>query len=98
MRFGRHPSVEGMPRSGYDQYKEAWDTGYWSSIPMGGKQDSPLSFAASGRRRPLSVVDPARNQCTFSTPTSRRPEGQQFTAIRAGDGRLARSPDTHAGW
>ena len=24
--------------SGYDQYKEAWDTGYWSSVPMGGKQ------------------------------------------------------------
>eukprot|EP00439_Symbiodinium_sp_Y106_P084116 s109_g24.t3 len=24
----------------YDQYSEAWDTSYWSSVPMGGKQDS----------------------------------------------------------
>ena len=26
--------------SGYDQYSEAWDTSYWSSVPMGGKQDA----------------------------------------------------------
>jgi len=24
----------------YDQYKEAWDTGYWGSVPMGGKNES----------------------------------------------------------
>merc|ERR1719453_1379814 len=30
----------------YDQYKEAWDTEYWSSIDMGGKQESVHFFHA----------------------------------------------------
>ena len=33
-----------LPCSGYDQYKEAWDTGYWSSVPMGGKNESVHFF------------------------------------------------------
>eukprot|EP00931_Biecheleriopsis_adriatica_P114518 TRINITY_DN902_c1_g1_i5.p1 TRINITY_DN902_c1_g1~~TRINITY_DN902_c1_g1_i5.p1 ORF type:complete len:672 (-),score=165.43 TRINITY_DN902_c1_g1_i5:322-2160(-) len=28
----------------YDQYSEAWDTGYWSSVPMGSKQESVHFF------------------------------------------------------
>ncbi|CAE8714053.1 unnamed protein product [Polarella glacialis] len=27
----------------YDQYQDAWDTGYWSTVPMGGK-DEPVHF------------------------------------------------------
>ena len=33
-----------LPCSGYDQYKEAWDTGYWGSVPMGGKNESVHFF------------------------------------------------------
>jgi len=41
----------------YDQYKEAWDTGYWSSIPMGGKQESVHFFHTYKQKVDYVFVD-----------------------------------------
>ncbi|CAE7357265.1 WAXY [Symbiodinium pilosum] len=41
----------------YDQYKEAWDTGYWSSVPMGGKQESVHFFHTFKQKVDYVFVD-----------------------------------------
>merc|ERR1711998_184715 len=34
----------------YDQYEEAWDTSFWSSVKMGGKEESVHSSTPTSRR------------------------------------------------
>jgi len=41
----------------YDQYKEAWDTGYWSSVPMGGKNESVHFFHTYKQKVDYVFVD-----------------------------------------
>jgi len=41
----------------YDQYKEAWDTGYWSSVPMGSKQESVHFFHTFKQKVDYVFVD-----------------------------------------
>eukprot|EP00439_Symbiodinium_sp_Y106_P060037 s2288_g8.t2 len=41
----------------YDQYKEAWDTGYWSSLPMGGKNESVHFFHSYKQKVDYVFVD-----------------------------------------
>ncbi|CAE7897485.1 unnamed protein product [Symbiodinium microadriaticum] len=41
----------------YDQYKEAWDTGYWSSLPMGGKNESVHFFHTYKQKVDYVFVD-----------------------------------------
>jgi len=41
----------------YDQYKEAWDTNYWSSVPMGSKQESVHFFHALKQKVDYVFVD-----------------------------------------
>jgi len=41
----------------YDQYSEAWDTSYWSSVPMGGKQESVHFFHTYKQKVDYVFVD-----------------------------------------
>eukprot|EP00913_Durusdinium_trenchii_P001378 g1275.t1 len=41
----------------YDQYAEGWDTSYWSSVPMGGKQESVHFFHAHKQKVDYVFVD-----------------------------------------
>ncbi|CAE7235888.1 unnamed protein product [Symbiodinium sp. CCMP2592] len=41
----------------YDQYKEAWDTGYWGSVPMGGKNESVHFFHTYKQKVDYVFVD-----------------------------------------
>eukprot|EP00438_Fugacium_kawagutii_P036223 Skav206634 [mRNA] locus=scaffold2313:166059:180766:- [translate_table: standard] len=41
----------------YDQYKEAWDTGYWGSVTMGGKQESVHFFHTYKQKVDYVFVD-----------------------------------------
>merc|ERR1719420_1850520 len=41
----------------YDQYKEAWDTDFWSSVEMGGKQESVHFFHAYRQKVDQVFVD-----------------------------------------
>eukprot|EP00933_Yihiella_yeosuensis_P056147 TRINITY_DN5518_c0_g1_i2.p1 TRINITY_DN5518_c0_g1~~TRINITY_DN5518_c0_g1_i2.p1 ORF type:complete len:860 (-),score=260.76 TRINITY_DN5518_c0_g1_i2:426-2948(-) len=41
----------------YDQYKDAWDTGYWSSVNMGGKQESVHFFHCYKQKVDYVFVD-----------------------------------------
>ena len=41
----------------YDQYAEAWDTGYWSSVNMGGKQESVHFFHTFKQKVDYVFVD-----------------------------------------
>ena len=41
----------------YDQYAEAWDTGYWGSVTMGGKQESVHFFHTYKQKVDYVFVD-----------------------------------------
>ena len=41
----------------YDQYSEAWDTGYWGSVTMGGKQESVHFFHTYKQKVDYVFVD-----------------------------------------
>eukprot|EP00434_Breviolum_minutum_P024601 symbB.v1.2.021726.t1/scaffold1895.1/size96826/1 len=41
----------------YDQYAEAWDTGYWGSVTMGGKQESVHFFHSYKQKVDYVFVD-----------------------------------------
>jgi len=41
----------------YDQYKEAWDTGFWSSVTMGGKQEKVHFFHTYKQKVDYVFVD-----------------------------------------
>jgi len=41
----------------YDQYREAWDTGFWSSVTMGGKQESVHFFHTFKQKVDYVFVD-----------------------------------------
>jgi granule-bound starch synthase len=41
----------------YDQYKEAWDTGFWSSMTMGGKQETVHFFHTFKQKVDYIFVD-----------------------------------------
>merc|ERR1719436_1711264 len=41
----------------YDQYKEAWDTGFWSSVTMAGKEESVHFFHTYAQKVDLVFVD-----------------------------------------
>eukprot|EP00441_Pelagodinium_beii_P033163 CAMPEP_0197642758 /NCGR_PEP_ID=MMETSP1338-20131121/16322_1 /TAXON_ID=43686 ORGANISM="Pelagodinium beii, Strain RCC1491" /NCGR_SAMPLE_ID=MMETSP1338 /ASSEMBLY_ACC=CAM_ASM_000754 /LENGTH=778 /DNA_ID=CAMNT_0043215927 /DNA_START=62 /DNA_END=2398 /DNA_ORIENTATION=+ len=41
----------------YDQYKEAWDTGFWSSVRLGGKQESVHFFHTFKQKVDFVFVD-----------------------------------------
>ena len=41
----------------YDQYAEAWDTGYWSKVTMGGKEESVHFFHTYKQKVDYVFVD-----------------------------------------